>query len=117
VPDNRYEAPSPDRSARVRSAAASDPACGSVSANAPRASPASIAGSQRDFCSSVPHVTTGYCERMWTDSDTAIAMSAAPISSMTSVQARYENPAPPIDSGNGAPVRPSEPIFANSDRS
>ena len=34
---------------------------------------------------------------MWTDSDTAIAMSAAPSSSMTSVQPRYENPAPPTD--------------------
>ena len=37
---------------------------------------------------------------MWTESDTAIAMSAAPSSSMTSVQPRYEKPAPPTDSGN-----------------
>ena len=42
-------------------------------------------------------------------------MSAAPSSSMTSVQPRYENPAPPTDSGNGAAVRPSSPIRANSD--
>ena len=54
---------------------------------------------------------------MWTDSDTALAMSAAPSSSITSVQPRYENPAPPTASGNGAAVSPSSPIFANSERS
>ena len=54
---------------------------------------------------------------MWTDRETAVAMSAAPSSSMTSVQPRYEKPAPPIDSGNGAAVRPSSPIRVNSDRS
>ena len=43
---------------------------------------------------------------MWTDSDTAIAMSAAPSSSITSVQPRYENPAPPTDSGSGAAGQP-----------
>jgi hypothetical protein len=67
-------------------AAASLPACGSVSANAPSASPLSMAGSQRARCSSVPQVTTGYWDRMWTDRETAIAMSAAPSSSMTRVQ-------------------------------
>ena len=97
----------PTRSARVRIAAASEPACGSVRANAPSASPDCIAGSQRARCSSVPQVTTGYCDRMCTDSDTAIAMSAAPSSSMTSVQPRYENPAPPTAAGNGAAVSPN----------
>ena len=67
-------------------AAASEPACGSVSANAPSAEPASMAGSQRARCSSLPQVTTGYCDRTWTDSDTAIAMSARPSSSITSDQ-------------------------------
>ena len=98
-------------------AAASLPACGSVRANAPSASPASIGGSQRACCSAVPQVTTGYCDRMWTESETAIAMSAAPSSSMTSDQPRYENPAPPTDSGSGAAVSPSSPIRVNSDRS
>ena len=51
-------------------------------------------GSQRARCSSVPQVTTGYCDRMWTDSDTAIAMSAAPSSSMTSVQAEVREAGP-----------------------
>ncbi len=51
---------------------------------------------------------------MWTDRDTAIAMSAAPSSSMTSVHARYEKPAPPMDVGKGAAVSPSAPIPAKS---
>ena len=91
VPVSRYAvgaSAGPTRSARVRIAAASLPACGSVRANAPSASPASIAGSQRACCSGVPQVTTGYCDRMWTESETAIDMSAAPSSSMTSVQPR-----------------------------
>ena len=54
---------------------------------------------------------------MCTDSDTAIDMSAAPSSSMTSVQPTYENPAPPTEVGNGAAVRPSAPIAAKSERS
>src|SRR6188474_1380005 len=44
-PVSRYE-PSSARSAFVRMAPASDPACGSVSANAPSASPAIIGPSQ-----------------------------------------------------------------------
>ena len=60
---------------------------------------------------------TGYCDRMWTERETAIAMSAAPSSSMTNDQPRYENPAPPTDSGNGAAVRPSAPIRSNRPRS
>ena len=107
----------PTRSARVRIAAASLPAWGSVSAKAPSASPASIGGSQRACCSSDPQVTTGYCDRMWTESETAVAMSAAPSSSMTSDQPRYEKPAPPTTSGSGAAVSPSSPILVNSDRS
>jgi len=105
------------RSARVRMADASLPACGSVSANAPSAPPASIGGSHRACCSRDPQVTTGYCDRMWTESETAIAMSTAPSSSITSVQPTYENPAPPTEVGIGAAVNPSSPIFANSDRS
>ena len=120
VPVSRYAvgaSAGPTASARVRIAAASLPAWGSVRAKAPRASPASIGGSQRSCCSGVPQVTTGSCDRMWTDRETAVAMSAAPSSSMTSVQPRYEKPAPPTDSGNGAAVRPSSPIRVNSDRS
>ena len=76
-----------------------------------------MAGSQRACCSGVPQVTTGYCDSRWTESDTAIDMSTAPSSSITSVQPRYENPEPPTDSGSGAAVRPSSPILVNSERS
>src|SRR5690349_22245250 len=65
----------PTRSARVRIAAASEPACGSVRANAPSASPAIIGGSHRSTCSGVPQVTTGYCDRMCTERLTAEARS------------------------------------------
>jgi hypothetical protein len=54
---------------------------------------------------------------MWTDSVTAEAMSAAPISSITSDQPRYEKPAPPSASGNGAAVRPSSPMRRKMPRS
>ncbi len=50
---------SPSRTARVRVAAASDPASGSVRANAAKARPASRSGSQRCFCSSVPKAKIG----------------------------------------------------------
>src|SRR6266498_2894998 len=51
--------PSPAGSALVRSAPASEPASGSVSANAPITSPRARGGTKRDFCSSVPNVRIG----------------------------------------------------------
>ncbi len=66
----------PTRSARRRSADASEPAPGSVRAKAPSFSPLSISGSHQSRCAAVPQVTTGYCARMWTLSETAMAMSA-----------------------------------------
>jgi hypothetical protein len=44
-----------ESSARVRMAEGSEPASGSVSAKQPSASPEQRRGSQRRFCSSVPH--------------------------------------------------------------
>ena len=46
--------PSPSRTARVRSADASDPAPGSVSAKEPIAAPAAIGRSHCSRCASVP---------------------------------------------------------------
>ena len=51
--------PSPSGSAAVRSEAASEPASGSVSANAPIFSPRASGGTNRDLCSSVPNVRIG----------------------------------------------------------
>jgi hypothetical protein len=114
-PLSRY--PPSAGTARVRIAAASDPACGSVRAKAPSAAPESIGGSHSAFCSADPHVSTGYCDRIWTDKVMADAMSAAPISSITSVQPTYEKPAPPSASANGAAVRPRAPMPAKIERS
>ena len=47
---------SPSRTARVRIAWTSEPACGSVIENAERTSPRAICGSSSCFCSSVPNV-------------------------------------------------------------
>ena len=51
--------PSPSGTAVVRSEPASEPEPGSVSANAPSASPRASGGTKRAFCSSVPNVTIG----------------------------------------------------------
>ena len=51
--------PSPSGSARVRSEPASEPASGSVSANAPIPSPRASGGTKRARCSSVPKVRIG----------------------------------------------------------
>ena len=47
---------SPSRTARVRIACTSEPACGSVIENAERTSPRAICGSSSSFCSGVPNV-------------------------------------------------------------
>ncbi len=46
--------PSPSRRARIASAATSDPASGSDSANAAMASPRATSGSQRSRCAALP---------------------------------------------------------------
>jgi hypothetical protein len=51
--------PSPSGTAVVRSDPASEPESGSVSANAPSASPAASGGTKRAFCSSVPKLRIG----------------------------------------------------------
>ena len=48
--------PSPSGAAEVSSATESEPCSGSVSANAPSFSIRAMAGSQRAFCSSEPHI-------------------------------------------------------------
>jgi hypothetical protein len=49
--------PSPRRSARVLSAAASEPASGSVRQNEPISAPLASPGRNRAFCASVPSIT------------------------------------------------------------
>ena len=54
---------SPSRLAEVSRATESEPCSGSVSANAPSLSMAAMAGSERSFCSSEPHIAIDFMAR------------------------------------------------------
>ena len=85
-PVSRYPLPSADRSARHRSAAASEPLEASVSAYAPSHSAENSRGRYRAFSSSVPNRCTPCADRWWTDSVTARDRKEVATSSST---ARY----------------------------
>ena len=73
---------SPSRTAWVRSAAASEPASGSDSANAPSSSPRAIGFRKRSCCAALPWRTSIVAgSELWTLIDTAIDASTAAISS------------------------------------
>jgi hypothetical protein len=77
--------PSPSASARVRIAPASEPASGSVSANAPIVSPLASGGTKRSRCSSVPKDRIGSVQALvWTATVTPTPASARDSSSSTS---------------------------------
>ena len=109
--------PSPSGSARVRSAPASDPASGSVRANAPRCSPAASGGMKRDRCSSVPHVRSGSVTALvCTATVTPTPASARDSSSSTRMYERKSAPAPPYSAGMHTPISPSSASFAKTSR-
>ncbi len=101
---------SPSRTARVRMASASEPESASVRPNAASAWPESRSGSQRCFCSVVPHSAIG-----WAPSPTAASRvtpsdwSTRPISS-TAMHRLVKSPAPPYSSGPFRPNSPNWPI-------
>ena len=70
----------PSRLAVVRIEPGSEPASGSVSPKQPIFSPACIAGSQRCFCSSDPHLQIAYIESE-PCTETRLRMPASPASS------------------------------------
>src|SRR5712692_1021704 len=106
VPLRMY--PSPWRRALVFNDAASDPAAGSVSANAPRSSPDARRGSHRRFCSSVPKSRIGSLPTLvWTSTITEVDAQARASSSMQSAKARASRPAPPNSRGMRTPMRPA----------
>ena len=97
VPFRMYS--SPFRSARVMSAAESEPEPGSVSANAPSFSFAR-AGSQRDFCASVPNLAIGpAATELCTETVIATAADARDSSSITSTYPTASIATPPYSSG------------------
>ena len=108
---------SPTRSARVRIAEASEPACGSVRQKQPRSSPRASCGSHQFFCASLPKLrigpqTTEFCTARMVEH----APSPAAISSSTIASETWSRPAPPQRSGTQTPKSPSGPISFSASR-
>src|SRR5688572_26106574 len=102
---------SPSSRAVVRTARASEPPPGSVSANAPIASPRAIGTSHPCFCSSVPKRWIGFAARPTAASSVmATEESHLAISSRQRQNVSRSPPCPPYPSGNGMPNSPSSPI-------
>ena len=109
--------PSPSATAAVRSEPASEPASGSVSANAPIASPRASGGTKRLRCSSVPKVRIGSVTALvCTATVTPTPASARESSSSTRMYERKSAPAPPSSSGMQTPMKPSSASLPNSSR-
>ena len=109
--------PSPSASARVRSAPASEPASGSVSANAPICSPRASGGTKRARCSSVPNASNGSVAALvCTATVTPTPASPRDSSSSTRMYERKSAPAPPYSSGTHVPMSPSSASCANTSR-
>ena len=107
--------PSPSGTALVRSAPASDPEPGSVSANAPSTRPVASSGTNRRRCSSVPNERIGSVAALvCTATVTPTPASARDSSSSTRMYETKSAPAPPSSSGTHTPSRPSSPSFVNS---
>ena len=107
--------PSPSATAVERSAPASDPESGSVSAKAPMTRPAARSGTNRRCCSSVPNARIGSVAALvWTATVTPTPASARESSSSTRMYEMKSAPAPPSSSGTQTPISPSSPSFANT---
>src|SRR5262245_11043701 len=107
----------PASSARVRIAAASEPACGSLRQKQPRSAPRASCGSHQLFWLSLPKLRIGpHTTEFWTLTIVAHDASPAAISSSTSASETWSSPAPPQRSGTQTPKRPSGPISFNASR-
>src|SRR6266516_4178601 len=93
-----------------RNDAASEPDSASDSAKPARSSPRAIGLSQRSFCSGVPCLTSIVVGiALWIPIETAIAASAAEISSNASKYVSVSRPMPSYSSGVHIPRKPSLP--------
>src|SRR5216684_606841 len=96
------------RRAVAWSDAASEPAAGSVSANAPSSSPEASRGSHFRFCSSVPNSRIGSLPTLvCTSTITEVEAQACASSSMQIAKASASSPAPPYSRGMRTPIRPA----------
>ena len=109
---------SPSRSARQVSDDASDPASGSLSANAPIFSPRAIGRRKRSFCSVVPKLSS-ICvgSELCTLINTAVDASATAISSSAIRYVTVSRPRPSHSSGIIIPRKPSAPRLSATPRS
>ena len=99
---------SPSRVAAQRRRDASEPTSGSDSANAPIVSPRASRGTNRDFCSSVPHARIGSVVALvCTATVTPTPASARDSCSSTRMYDRKSAPAPPYSSGTHTPISPT----------
>src|SRR5881394_3233600 len=107
----------PSLVACARSAAASDPASASDSAKPASSSPRAIGCSQRSFCAGVPCFTSIVVGMaLWIPIETAIAASAAEISSSASRYVSVSSPIPSYFSGVHIPKKPSLPSSSITSR-
>src|SRR5215469_14009608 len=102
---------SPARTARVATAAMSEPVPGSVMPSAHTVSPAMIPGRYARFCASVPkRVSHGEDMSVCTRTENATPPDRhRAISSPRTMLERKSPPAPPYSAGNSRPRRPSAP--------
>ena len=103
---------SPSRTARVRRAATSEPASGSVTAIAATASPRSAGARKRSFWSWVPkRASDGVAMSTCTPNAMPIApWSARPISSASTTVKKWSAPPPPYSGSYSRPRNPSDAI-------
>ncbi|MDB4880086.1 MAG: hypothetical protein JWL60_1532 [Gemmatimonadetes bacterium] len=108
---------SPSRTAWQRSEEASEPASGSLRANAPIISPRAIGRSQRSRCASLPKLSS-ICvgSELCTLISTAVDASADAIASSASRYDSVSSPSPSCSSGISIPRNPSSPIRVATSR-
>ncbi len=94
---------SPSATARVRMAAASEPASASVRAKAMSLRPVARSGNQRARCSSSPASRRGSAPSSWTARMSPVVAQARLSCSIARQTVRRSAPTPPWDSGNGRP--------------
>src|SRR5882762_4458777 len=115
VPFNTQSLPS--FVACARSDAASEPASASDSANPASSSPRAIGFSQRSFCATVPCFTSMVVGMaLWIPMETAMAASAAEISSSARRYVSVSSPIPSYFSGVQIPKKPSLPSSSITSR-
>src|SRR6267143_4877905 len=115
VPFNTQSLPS--FAACARREAASDPASASDSAKPASSSPRAIGFSQRFFCAAVPCFTSMVVGMaLWIPMETAMAASAAEISSSASRYVSVSSPIPSYSSGVHMPRKPSLPSSSITSR-